>query len=131
MAIRLLQSALGGFLSGGLAFALDAQLVAFLLGDAVVGTDGDVLHVVDQRDARVSRGALILVGTHADLIKHGPEVILIHAAILEALVHAELVVAVILDGLSQVLHGFGRGLAGVDAEVAGDILVALDRKSVV
>ena len=33
-----------------------------------------------------------------------------HTAILEALVHAELVVTVVLDGLRQVLHGFGRGL---------------------
>ena len=61
--------ALGGFLRGGLALTLDAQLVALLLADAVVGGDGDVLHILDLRDTRVRRSALVFVGAHADLIQ--------------------------------------------------------------
>ena len=117
--------ALGRLFGGGHALALDANLVAFGLRHAVVCGHGDVLHVLDHRDARVGRGALVLVSAHADLVEHAPEVVLFHAAVLEGLVHAELVVAVVLDGLRQVLDAFGRGLARVDADDAGDVLVAL------
>ena len=95
--------------------------------DAVVGGDGDVLHILDHRDARVRGGALVLVGAHADLVEDGPVVVLINAAVLEGLVHAELVVAVVLDGLRQVLHGVRRGLARVDAQIDRDVAVALRR----
>ena len=37
--------ALGSFLRSGFALTLDAQLVAFRLADAVVGGNGDILHI--------------------------------------------------------------------------------------
>ena len=52
--------ALGSFLRSGFALTLDAQLVAFLLADAV-GRDGDVLHILDLRDTRIRRCALVFV----------------------------------------------------------------------
>ena len=37
--------ALGSLFRGGLTLTLDAQLVAFRLADAVVGGNGDILHI--------------------------------------------------------------------------------------
>ena len=109
--------ALGSLFRGGLTLTLDAQLVAFRLADAVVGGNGDILHILDLRDTRVRRCALVFVGAHADLVDDGPIVVLIHTALLEALVHTELVVTVILNSLGQVLDSLFRSLTRVHAKV--------------
>lgn len=116
--------ALGSFLRSGFALTLDAQLVAFRLADAVVGGNGDILHILDLRDTRVRRCALVFVGAHADLVDDGPIVVLIHTALLEALVHTELVVTVILNSLGQVLDSLFRSLTRVHAKVLGNLLIA-------
>ena len=77
--------ALGSFLRSGFALTLDAQLVAFRLADAVVGGNGDILHILDLRDTRVRRCALVFVGAHADLVDDGPIVVLIHTHSLKLL----------------------------------------------